>query len=245
LVVAASAEAVGLAWVVSAVVPTFRAVVISNELLARTKPGLLDLLIAVAAGAAGAYVTVRRRAVSALPGAAIAVALVPPLAAAGVLLNLGKDHDAAGALLLFSTNLAGIALSAAVVFLLAGFVPEGLARRHGHRIRLGLVTTVLAVAAVAYPLERESSAVLARANDDKTVSEAISAWLPAATQLSVVSALVEEAHGRETVTVDLVGPNPPPPSRTLADQLAHRLHRSVDLTVQWTERREETAASTG
>ncbi len=84
LVAAASAEAVGVGWVVSAVVPAFRPVLLSQELLSRTQPGLLDLAIAVAAGAAGGYVAVHRKAAGALPGVAIAVAVVPPLAAAGV-----------------------------------------------------------------------------------------------------------------------------------------------------------------
>ncbi len=78
LVVLASLEAIGVAWAVSAVVPAFRPVFLSHELLSRTEPSLLDLAIAIAAGAAGAYVTVRRKAAGALPGVAIAVALVPP-----------------------------------------------------------------------------------------------------------------------------------------------------------------------
>ena len=56
----------------------------SQKLLARTGPGLLDLAIAIAAGAAGAYVLVRKEAIGALPGIAIAVALVPPLATVGM-----------------------------------------------------------------------------------------------------------------------------------------------------------------
>src|SRR4029450_3087267 len=47
---------------------------------ARTAPGLLDLGVALAAGAAGAYVAARRTGADALPGVAIAVSLVPPLA---------------------------------------------------------------------------------------------------------------------------------------------------------------------
>jgi hypothetical protein len=49
-----------------------------DEVLARTYPGLLDLGIAVTAGAAAGYILPRRSTVSALPGVGIAVALVAP-----------------------------------------------------------------------------------------------------------------------------------------------------------------------
>ncbi len=72
----------------------------SGELLARTSPGTLDMSIALAAGTAGAYVTVHRKAVAALRGAAIAVALIPPLAAVGISMSIGRGDLAGGALLL-------------------------------------------------------------------------------------------------------------------------------------------------
>lgn len=244
LVAIASAEAIGVAWAVSAVVPAFRPVFLSHELLSRTEPSLLDLAIAIAAGAAGAYVTVRRQAAGALPGAAIAVALVPPLAAVGVLLELGRGHLATGALLLFATNLFAIVLSAAVVFLLTGFVPLGLARRRGHRIAVGVLTTVLAVAAVAYPLQRESRAVLAKANGEQAVGEAVAEWLDA-TDLQVTGESVDVKRDRLVVTVDVVGAKPPPPASALARLVAERSHRRADLTVRWTERRAEKALAGG
>jgi uncharacterized hydrophobic protein (TIGR00271 family) len=240
LVVLASVEAIGVAWVVSAIVPAFRPVFLSHELLSRTEPSLLDLAIAIAAGAAGAYVTVRRKAAGALPGVAIAVALVPPLAAVGVLLELGRPHLATGALLLYATNLFAIILSAAVVLLLTGFVPLGLARRRGRRITLGVLTTLLAVGAVAYPLQRESRAVLGKARGEQAVGEAVSQWLGEAS-LEVTGESVDVKRGALVVTVDVVGPKPPPPAAALAELVAERAHRHADLTVRWTVRREEQA----
>ncbi len=244
LLVLASAEAIGVAWVVSALVPAFRPIFLSHELLSRTEPGLLDLAIAIAAGAAGAYVTVRRRAAGALPGVAIAVALVPPLAAVGVLLEIGRPHLATGALLLFATNLFAIVLAAAVVFLLTGFVPVGLALRRSRRITVGVLTTTLAVAAVAYPLQRESRAVLAKARGEDAVGQAISTWLDA-TGLEVASESVDLSHGALQVRVEVVGPKPPPPASELARLVNERSNRRVDLTVRWTEQRQEQAQAGG
>ena len=56
----------------------------TGEVLARTSPNLLDLMIALASGAAGAYAVSRKDVSAALPGVAIAAALVPPLGVVGV-----------------------------------------------------------------------------------------------------------------------------------------------------------------
>ncbi len=96
----------------------------SAEILARAHPNLLDLLVALAAGAAGAYASCRKEVAESLPGVAIAVALVPPLCVAGY--GLGTEHLelSLGALLLFATNLASIVLSGIAVFWLLGFRPR-------------------------------------------------------------------------------------------------------------------------
>ena len=56
----------------------------SSEILARANPNLLDLAVAMASGTAGAFALTRRSIGNALPGVAIAVALVPPLCVVGI-----------------------------------------------------------------------------------------------------------------------------------------------------------------
>ncbi len=79
-----------------------------TEVLTRTTPNLLDLGIALVAGGLATYAKLRSDAVSALAGTAIAVALVPPVCVMGLLLSQQQWTDAAGAGLLFATNLLGI-----------------------------------------------------------------------------------------------------------------------------------------
>lgn len=55
---------------------------------------------------------------------AIAVAIVPPLAAFGLLLEDGRPLFAQGAFLLFAANLVGITLAVAVVMLMSGYAPR-------------------------------------------------------------------------------------------------------------------------
>jgi len=89
------------------------------EIIARTEPTLLDLVIAIFSGIAGAYATVQQKGATAI-GVAIATALMPPLATVGYGLGVGNLTFALGAFLLFLTNLAAIAFSFALVARLSG-----------------------------------------------------------------------------------------------------------------------------
>jgi uncharacterized membrane protein len=139
IIVGGTAGAVALAFVALWLLPEPSVLTMqSGELLARTEPSLLDLGIAVAAGTAGAYVLIRREAIGALPGVAIAVALVPPLSAVGMTLELGEPALAREALLPYLTNVAGIVLAGALVLLLVGIRPHTVRGRFTRRVRIGV-----------------------------------------------------------------------------------------------------------
>lgn len=111
-----------LVWLLPFQAPT-------GEILARTQPNLLDLGVAVFSGLAGSVVVARSLsggAASALPGVAIAVALMPPLCTVGFGVGSGWNWQIiSGAGLLFLTNLVAIAASAFLVFYIAGMdAPE-------------------------------------------------------------------------------------------------------------------------
>ena len=94
------------------------------EMLSRTKPNLLDLLVAVFAGFAGAYALVDEHISPALPGVAIATAIVPPLANTGLCIALGAYYGALGSFLLFFANFLSILLVAGAVFIAGGMARE-------------------------------------------------------------------------------------------------------------------------
>ncbi|MGA7413461.1 MAG: DUF389 domain-containing protein, partial [Bryobacteraceae bacterium] len=99
----------------------------TTEIIARTRPNLLDLGIALLSGLAGSVVVCRGggNGVTALPGVAIAVALMPPLCVVGFGLGSGLNLEImSGAGLLFLTNLVAIVASAFLVFLLIGLNTE-------------------------------------------------------------------------------------------------------------------------
>jgi uncharacterized hydrophobic protein (TIGR00271 family) len=93
---------------------------IPAEMLSRGSPNFLDLVVALVSGVAGAYAMGRPNLISALPGVAIAAALVPPIATSGMALSLLDYKLWGGSLLLFFTNIVAITLGCAIVFWAVG-----------------------------------------------------------------------------------------------------------------------------
>lgn len=91
-----------------------------HEMESRTQPQFYDLLIALASGAAAAHAMGRHNLFSALPGVAIAAALVPPIATSGIALSHGELTKGGGALLLFLTNMVTIIPGTSLVFRAVG-----------------------------------------------------------------------------------------------------------------------------
>lgn len=117
---------------------------ITPEILARTRPSLFDLLVAVFSALAGGYATVRGRGET-IVGVAIATALMPPLAVVGFGLATGNMAVFSGAFVLFMTNFIAIALSAAIVARFYGFGSE-LSPSQSRRQGTALVVLLLALA---------------------------------------------------------------------------------------------------
>lgn len=93
---------------------------VTDEIAARTRPNLFDLLVALFSGLAGAYAIIRGRE-GTIVGVAIATALMPPVAVIGFGLATLNGTVFGGALMLLITNLMTIALSAAVMARFYGF----------------------------------------------------------------------------------------------------------------------------
>lgn len=87
----------------------------SPELLARTKPTILDVLIAIFGGVAGIVAGSRSEKTNVIPGVAIATALMPPLCTAGYGIATGQYAFFFGAFYLFFINSVFIALSTLVI----------------------------------------------------------------------------------------------------------------------------------
>ena len=141
---------------------------VGSEIAARVTPNLFDLAVALASGAAGAYAIARKDVAAALPGVAIAAALVPPLSVLGIGLALGDAQVAGGGGLLFLTNLVAIVLAGAVTLLLLGFRPAERGDREA-RLRLGLVVSLVLLIVITVPL----AILFARAVENSSIRQSI------------------------------------------------------------------------
>lgn len=240
MVVLASLGSMLLAWAVAALMPDVQVGVLPNELLARTKPTLFDLAVALAAGTAGGYSMVREEVGGALPGVAVAVALVPPLAVVGTVLDLGRYDLVIGAGLLYLTNLTAIVLAGGVVFLATGFIPSVRITRLNWQVALALTLALIPVGVVAFPLYNTLTTAVRDVRAAVITSEEVDAWL-SDLQLEIIDVSVDG----EEVLVELTGENELPPVDELGRRLDEVLDRKVILTVNLTERRQVTYATPG
>ncbi len=174
IVLFATVGSIVLAYVLSALFVNGE---LPNEVTSRTAPDIRDLVVALAAGTAGAYATVRKDVSASLPGVAVAVALVPPLAAIGISMEAGNATFAWGAILLYTTNLIAIVFAGVLVFVLTGFVPPRRLANTFRRSSLVAATVGVFVVAIALPLYGASTAAVERSEREVEALDIVSTWL--------------------------------------------------------------------
>jgi uncharacterized hydrophobic protein (TIGR00271 family) len=94
---------------------------LNGGILAGSSPSLSYLIVAIASGIAASFALVRPNLSVTLPGIAVSVSLLPPIAVTGIGLAFGSIGLVTGSLALFGLNLLGIIFSAIVIFSLFGF----------------------------------------------------------------------------------------------------------------------------
>jgi uncharacterized hydrophobic protein (TIGR00271 family) len=159
------------------------------EILARTRPTLLDLVIAVLSGVVGAYVTITGRG-AVIAGVAIATALMPPLAVTGFGLATSDWSTAGGSLLLFLTNV--VAILAAVFTIARRY---GFSRPERTGVRWEEIALVVVLMGLATPLGFSLRSIVIEANQTNRVRAAINAVFAKASP-HITSLSVDLDHAR-------------------------------------------------
>ena len=204
-----------------------------QELLARTGPNLMDFAVGLAAGAAGAYAHVRRQVADAVAGAAIAVALVPPLSVVGITLQLGEMTLALGALMLFLINVTGIILSGVFTFLLSDFVPGHPLRAGRATLALALRWTAIVVIVVSLPLQLGRAQFRPLTESSGEVRQMVEEWAGGEdSSIEIVELAVDVEDGVAEIDLVLASPGPTPSIHRLADTLVEELGRPVEMDLQ-------------
>ena len=203
----------------------------NSEIVGRTSPTLIDLVVALAAGAAGAYAASNAKVADSLPGVAIAISLVPPLGTAGILLSAGLPAEAAGALLLFATNFVSIVLAASVVFVLTGVVPIGRLVANAERTQAWFASFAVVGMLLLIPLAIGGQQAYAAATEQQLAQTAVAEWLAPAPGFKIVDVTVSG----DVVEVDVAGPGAPPDPASLDSMLAAALGAPVQLDLAVTQ----------
>ncbi len=228
VIVVSIVASIALSVALAALLPDFA---LSNEIVSRTSPDVRDFIVAVAAGAAGAYAVSREDLSTSLPGVAVAVALVPPLATAGVLLQRGEWSLAWGAGLLFVTNLVAIIVVSMLVLLVTGVVPTlRLITRHP-AVSTVVAGVVVLFVGISIPLTAASATAVRESQTRNEVSDVIETWV-GSRDLTIDNFNVDEAN----VTVDLVGLDEPPRAFELANDLESVLGDDAQVSISWSQR---------
>ncbi|HQR25498.1 MAG TPA: DUF389 domain-containing protein [Nocardioides sp.] len=148
----------------------------NSQIAGRTAPGALDLVAAVATGLAGAVALARRDVAAVLPGVAISISLVPPLAVVGLCAGQGSFLLALGALLLFLSNLLALVLSGTLVFAMLGYAEEAI-QHSGRPSRRASITVGALLLVVSLPLVGNTLASYALSVWTGRVQSAASEWI--------------------------------------------------------------------
>ncbi|BDZ68673.1 TIGR00341 family protein [Methanobacterium ferruginis] len=192
-----------------------------DQIMIRTSPKLLDLLAALVTGLAGAFAMSRKDVSDTLPGVAIAISLVPPLANTGILLATSNFSLAMGSFLLFLTNYFAILLTGAALYGIMGFPKVAFNTQSFRARRKGISIALILILLIAVPLAYTSYQTLIDNNLKENVYEDSNTWLNG-TGYTVVS--VNTALFNDTVVVAVVGNGNLPPIEQLDQLLKGKLY---------------------
>ncbi|MEA3502999.1 MAG: DUF389 domain-containing protein, partial [Actinomycetota bacterium] len=228
MIAAGVGASIGLAFIIGAWAPQLIPLATNSQVTSRVNPNIIDMGIALAAGAAGAFASVNRRVSASIAGVAIAVALVPPLGVVGLTLHAGMLGDALGALTLFMTNLVSIILAAMVVFALTGFAPVSKMRENANHIKRVAMTVAIAALVIAIPLAFTVSSIIQTAAHQSDAQKATEAWLEDASELELGRIEVNGSN----VSLIVTGPESIPPIQDLEDALTDSFGKPATVTVK-------------
>ena len=152
LVLAGVLTVILLSWLAGILYPGIISFTLNAQILGRVSPRLLDLVAALASGAAGAFALSRDDIADSLPGVAIAISLVPPLCVVGLSLSAGEIAAAQGAFLLFLTNFLAIILAGGAVLSILGLTSAARIQVIGTARHKAFALVMVATLVVAIPL---------------------------------------------------------------------------------------------
>lgn len=206
---------------------------IPNEILSRTQPTPNDLIIALAGGLAAAYALSQPHLSAALPGVAIATALMPPLSVIGIGIALGRWDIAGGATLLFLTNAVTIAFAAILVFFIEGFSPRKV--QDEGRLPRTLWVSALLTLILLIPLTILGARFVAQAQENRLINNIVMTELANLDEAELVELQITRMDNGINLNLTISANSPPTYSEVVALQeaLVARLDQPVSLIMNY------------
>jgi len=204
-----------------------------GEVISRTHPTPFDLGIALAGGAAAAYALANPRLSAALPGVAIATALMPPLCVIGVGLATANWDVAFGATLLFVTNLAAISFAGIVVFIALGFHPRNSSVLLWKGVPRSLVISAVLVLLVTVPLVLLTLRLVEQARYSKLVQDTVAAEIATLPDAQLLEVDLDQIGTVLNIKVTILTTRPPVYEEvvSLQEEFALQLDQPVALQL--------------
>lgn len=212
---------------------------LTPELLARGGPTVLDLIIGFLSGFAAAYCSGRPNLSAALPGVAIAAALVPPIATTGISISLGEIANARGAATLFGVNVVAIVVGAAAALYGGGVRPAKFEAAQKWR-RYTLLVLIFILLTLTIPMSSWLLSDLRNqfrrefSSEARNLVEARVEALPGARieDFAWKERAATDGEGNSTLALRLVLEAPVAPSRAWAESLEQELERTLEADVE-------------
>lgn len=216
-----------LSWLAGILYPSIISFTQNSQIVARVSPRLLDLVAALASGAAGAFCLSRDDVADSLPGVAIAISLVPPLCVVGLSLSAGELDAAMGAMLLFVTNFLAIILAGGAVLAILGLNRAAQIQVRGTARRKAFALVIVAVLLVAIPLLITGRQATRDAYTELQTQQAAEAWASG----SEYRVRQVRAVG-DSVYIAAIGNGEPPSFEELVAAIERSVGRSLTVDLE-------------
>jgi uncharacterized hydrophobic protein (TIGR00271 family) len=206
---------------------------LTAEIYARTAPNLMDLMIALGGGAAGAYAVTSERLGGAAVGVAISTALVPPLASSAICLARGEYRLSAGALLLAFANMVGIQVASSAVMWLNGYRGRDQARGTSGRLLKGSLVSLAIFAALTAVLTVNLHRLIRNESYEASVRAALQRDATAHQGAYLADVRFRREPGRTIITAVYRTPVPfGPPQVALIERTLPRIGGDLELRIR-------------
>jgi len=175
---------------------------IPHEVLIRTSATPLDLGIALVGGSAAAYALAHPRLDAALPGVAIATALIPPICTIGFGIAFQSTFIILGAVLQFLTNFVAISFGAIITFALLGFKQKK-GEENNNELSRSVIISAIMMLVIAIPLVILAWNTISSSHLNNRASSVILENLPISVQPQLVDMEIISGSDKKILNITL------------------------------------------